>query len=141
MPYFSGFLVIVGLCQIFDGYPQNPKIPNFMSLKSALGGPLVALRSPQLGFPTVLSTAFVAIESSPQGVVGEAWSAQGCFLAGPPLGGSVLFCLGLCCYSLGIGPLEHRVSCFRAGRMAGALSLNTGHLVLASVGVLHSVTL
>ena len=106
-----------GICQIFARRGRNQLFPTQMSLKNAVGGLFVALRSPQLGFPTVLSTAFVAIESSPQGVVGEAWSAQGCFLAGPPLGGSVLFCLGLCCYSLGIGPLEHRVSCF--GRAHG----------------------
>jgi len=106
-----------GICQIFARRGRNQLFPTQMSLKNAVGGLFVALRSPQLGFPTVLSTAFAAIESSPQGVEGRVWSAQGCFPAGPPSCGSVPICLGLCSYSLGIGPLEHRVSCF--GRAHG----------------------
>ncbi len=48
--------------------------------------------------------------------MGRVWSAQGCFPAGPRMRISYI-CLGLCCYSLGIGPLEHRVSCL--GRAHG----------------------
>ena len=107
-----------GFCQIFGRRARNQVFPTQMVLKSAVGGLFVALRSPQLGFPTVLSTAFAAIESSPQGVGGRDWSAQGCFPAGPPSCGSVPICLG-CVLTRWESVLSSTGCPASAGHMAG----------------------